>query len=225
MALIRHFHRKEFPEFISEKSLHALCVCLEEMNTLLVKEEKILSQIHIFHSSYAALARMITGKSSFSVILSQVHELFDAELALHQQFFELTSGLLERDPIHKNKIKASWKLVVQLQEELHRLGYALGDTVLVKKHGTRALELISKIQKTEIYEFVQMDVVYIKGKVEYIMAHPKENKLAYFLTTVYIVAPFTFETTAVILFFRYLGKYTFSKGKKLKQKFTKASVQ
>jgi hypothetical protein len=51
--------------------------------------------------------------------------------------------------------------------------------------------------------------------------HPKENKLAYFLATVYIIAPLTFEMTGAILFFRYLGKYSISKGKMIRERFAR----
>jgi hypothetical protein len=162
---------------------------------------------------------MLTGKqSTFHIQLQEFQKLSDRELALHQLFFELSQKLPKQYRVNEGEVRGNWKLVLQLQHELHRLGYALGDTALVQKHGDKALVLIAKIQGTEIYEFVQKDVVSLKQKVEYIMAHPKDNKLAYFLTTVYIVAPFTFEATGVILFFRYLGKYAVSKTKTFRER-------
>ncbi len=224
-SLIYHLHKKDFPEVVTKKLILPLCVCLEEMNLILTKELVFLSRITIFNYSYASLLKVLTGESIFSKQLVKLHSLFDKELVLHQHFFEFMHDIPEKYRIADKKVKSSWKLVLQLQNELHRLGYALGDTVLVKKHGHKTLALISKIQKSEISGFVKKDIMYIKEKVDYIVAHPKENKLAYFLTTVYIVAPFTFETTGVILFFRYLGKYTVSKGKRIGEKFKKKVSQ
>lgn len=126
---------------------------------------------------------------------------------------------------YKKDFKSSFKLLVELQNELKRFKDLAGNSELVKKQGEKVLKTIGAIQKTEIYGFIEQDVLYIKGKVEYIVKHPKENKLAYFLATVYIIAPFTFETTGVILFFRYLGKYTISRTKKLRESFSKGSMK
>ncbi|MSR86348.1 hypothetical protein EXS74_03050 [Candidatus Woesearchaeota archaeon] len=222
LTLIRVLQKEEFPKNIQKTFVTPICVRLQEINAVLSRERVILSQVHIFSYGYASLQRTITGKqSAFHVQLREFQKLTDKELALHQIFFDLSQKLPEKYRVSEQDVRSSWKLVLQLQNELHRLGYALGDTALVKKHGDKALVLISQIQSAEIYEFVQRDITAIKKKVEYIMAHPKENKLAYFLTTVYIVAPFTFETTGVILFFRYLGKYAFIKAKNLRKKPTK----
>ena len=220
--LIRVLQKEEFPKDIQRMFVTPICIHLQKINGVLFRERVLLSQIHIFSYSYASLQKVMTGKQgTFYAQLKEFQRLTDKELALHQVFFELSQKLPEKYRVHEQDVRSSWKLVLQLQNELHSLGYALGNTVLVKKHGDKALVLISKIQKSEIYEFVQNDITYIKQKVKYIMAHPKENKFAYFLTTIYIVAPFTFETTGVILFFRYLGKYAINKTRKLHVKPTK----
>lgn len=212
--LIHLLQKESFPSDIQIHFIMPICLQLQEINTVLSQEKTLLSKIHIFSYSYSTLEKLITGKRGyFHKQLKQFQKLADTELRLHQIFFELSSQLPEHYQMDTEEVKGSWKLVLQLQEELKKLAYALGDSALVKRHGDKALVLISHIQKTEIYEFIQQDVLYIQQKVRYIMAHPQENKLAYFLTTVYIIAPGTFEMTGVILFFRYLGKYTFRKKK------------
>ena len=53
----------------------------------------------------------------------------------------------------------------------------------------------------------------IREKIEYIRRHPKESRVAYVLTSIYIISPGTFEATFVVLFFRYLIKYARGLGK------------
>ena len=215
--LIRFLQKESFSPQMHRDFVDPICMQLQEINMVLARERVTLSRIHLFSYSYATLEKMLTGKSIyFSTQLRTFQKLTDKELALHQIFFQLSRKLPKEYQVSEREVRGSWKLVAQLQEELKKIAYALGDTTLVKKHGESALALISQIQKTEIYEFVQQDVLYVQEKVRYVMAHPKENKLAYFLTTVYIIAPGTFEMTGVILFFRYLGKYTLKK-----RKFTK----
>ena len=214
VELIRFLQKENFSQHMYIDFFDPICTQLQEINMVLAQERVILSRIHLFSYSYATLEKMLTGKShSFYTQLRHFQKLTDKEFTLHQIFFELSRKLPKAYQVPEKEVRGSWKLVAQLQEELKKIAYALGDTTLVKKHGESALALISQIQKTEIYEFVQQDVLFIQEKVRYIMAHPKENKMAYFLTTVYIIAPGTFEMTGVILFFRYLGKYTLKKVK------------
>ncbi|MDP3728276.1 MAG: hypothetical protein Q8R18_02360 [bacterium] len=220
--LIRLLRQSSFPQDIQKSFVEPICFRLKEITKVLVQENKVLCQTNIFSLGYSYAQKLFTGKQEyFQKYIRTFHSLAEKELLLHQQIFELSHKLPQSYSVDEQKVRRSWKLVIQLQEELHALAKSVGDTALVKKHGDRVLVLIFQIQKTEIYEFVKQDVGFIKVRVEYIMAHPKEHKLAYFLTTVYIVAPFTFEMTGVILFFRYLGKYTVSRTRKFKTRFTK----
>lgn len=220
--LARLLRQSSFPLEVKENFVLPVCQNLKKINVLLLQENTVLCQTNVFRLSYSYAQKVFTGKQGyFKKQLRVFYRLTEKEMSLHKEIFVLSHTLPQVHRIDEQKVKSSWKLVIQLQEELRTLAKSIGDTALVKKHGDTALVLISQIQKTEIYEFVKQDIAYIKTKVEYIMAHPKEHKFAYFLTTVYIVAPFTFEMTGVILFFRYLGKYTVSKTKKLKTTFTK----
>lgn len=221
--LIHLLEKEEFSEEVQKTFAIPFCAKLRELNKILRQEQAVLCQTDILTFGIASMQKLFTGKEQiFSRRIKRFYQLVEQELVLHQQLFALSHTFPRSYQVPKEKVKSSWKLVRQLQQELRSLAQSMGNAPLVEKHGTRALVLISRIKKTEIYEFVQQDILSVKGRVEYIMAHPKENKLAYFLTTVYIVSPGTFEMTGIILFFRYLGKYTVSKTKKLRTKWKKA---
>ena len=130
----------------------------------------------------------------------------------------MSEELPKKYQLDNKNFKKSWKLLLQLQKELQKLTKNVGNSKVVKLHAERILVIISSLQKTELYEFIKSDIEFIKKKVKYIVDNPKESKLAYALATVYIVSPGTFEMTGAVLFFRYLGKYTISKAKKIKRK-------
>jgi len=224
--ICKHIQKQGYPKDIRKRFVEPVCRTLIAINTVLRKENTVLCQANVFTYSYSVAQKMLTGKQGyFHKRVRAFRRLAEKELALHSTFFQLSRKLPASYQINEDAVRGSWKLVADLQNELRTLAHAVGDTALVKKHGEHALILIGKIQKTEIYEFVQQDVTAIKARVKYVMAHPKENKLAYFLATVYIIAPGTFEMTGVILFFRYFGKYTLSKTRKLRTRFTKASAR
>ncbi len=213
--------KEQFPEKVQKKFVKDAGEILLHINRLLVQENAVLCRTNVFSYSFSAAQKIVTGKQGyFQKKLKQFHRLAQKELVLHQDLFLLSQSLGEYS-VDQEKVRRSRRLVKDLKEELGKLARSVGDSALVQKHGEHVLVLIGKLKKTEIYDFIQQDVKYIQTKVEYVMAHPKEHKIAYFLTTVYIVAPFTFEMTGVILFFRYIGKYTLIKTKTLKKKFTK----
>ena len=196
-----------------------ICLHLKKINLILKKENSLLYHTNVVSYSLSKFTRLVTGKKGYfkkKVILFR--KLAKEELELYMIFFELSKKLPRDYQIDESKIRKSLNLVIELQRELIKLKDVIGNSELVKKQGEKILVLIGKIQKTEIYGFIEHDVVYIKGKAEYIVKHPKENKLAYVLTTIYIIAPLTFEMTGAILFFRYLGKYTINKVKKVRKK-------
>ena len=219
--LYKHFQNDEFPEEIKKNFIKSAGSVLLKINLLLVQENAVLCKTNVFSYSYSVVQKIVTGKQGyFHKKIKQFHRLAKKELNLHMELF-LLSQKMGKYSVDSEKVRNSWNLVKALQEELQKLSRSIGDSELVHKHGEHVLVLIEKIKKQEIYDFIKQDVKYTQEKVEFIMAHPKDHKLAYFLTTVYIVAPFTFEMTGVILFFRYLGKYTLGKTKKFKQRFNK----
>ena len=199
-----------------------ICFHLQEINSILEKEHKILDKANHISIALSQIKYFLTRKDGyFSRILRRFKKQCDKEVKENQIFLELSHTLPKKFQLNEKKLQSSLKLLQELQTESKSLVQTIGNEKEVKKRGKHMLLLIEKIQDTEIYEFVQNDVGYIKKKVEYIVKHPKESKLAYAFATFYIVSPGTFELTGAILFFRYLGKYTVSKTKKIKKKFRK----
>jgi Lhr-like helicase len=122
--------------------------------------------------------------------------------------------LIDEIKREKKEFAKSKKLVRITQERYMHLLKSIGDEKAVQVEAKEILKLVKKIQKTAVYEFIKDDVIFFKGKVMYIMQHPKEHKLTYVLASVYLVAPGTFEITFAILFVRYLTKYAVKKIKR-----------
>ncbi|MBI5798195.1 hypothetical protein HZA98_04810 [Candidatus Woesearchaeota archaeon] len=215
--LIKTLQATTYTEDIRQDFVLLICAQLEKIQTMLVQEHSTLCQTNVLTYSFSALQKVLTGKQGYFHRRVRVFKkLVNKELVLYRLFFALSEKLPKAYQVPEGQVQKSWKLVLELQREVHVLAKAIGDTSLVRTQGEHILALIAQIQKSEIYEFVQQDVDYIKTKVTYVMKHPKENKLAYFLTTVYIIAPGTFELTGAILFFRYFGKYSLIQAKKFK---------
>jgi hypothetical protein len=211
--ICRLLQRKKFErEFVGP-----VCLNLKEINKVLLEENKLLYHTNFLTYIGSYFETLFTKrKGYFQRKVGQFRRLNEREKELSRIFFELSRKLPRDYRIDEKEVKGAWKLVVELQEELRNFGSVVGQTELVRKQAKRILFLVSQIQKTEIYGFIGQDVNFVKEKAEYVMKHPKENKLVYFLTAVYIVAPLTFEMTGAILFVKYLGKYTISKAKKLR---------
>jgi hypothetical protein len=191
-------------------------VNLMEINHVLKEQNRILYKLNFFSMVYSKFF----NKDYFKNVLITFEAYFEEEVKLNELFLEkdILNLLPKEYRLDKRKLKDSLKLVKQLQVEVHKLGKSVGDRRLVKLHSEKALKLISKVQKTELYGFIQQDVQFVKRKVGYMVKNPKENKVAYALGTFYIVSPLTFEATGVVLFFRYLGKYSVSKVRKIRKK-------
>ena len=191
-------------------------VNLVEINHILKEQNKILYKLNFFSMMYSRLFNL----AYFEKKISSFEVYFDQEVKLNELFLEkdILNLLPKEYRLDKDQLKDSLKLVTRLQVEVHKLGKSVGDTKLVKLHSEKALELIAKVQETELYGFIHHDVKYVKDKVGYMVKNPKENKVAYALGTFYIVSPLTFEATGVVLFFRYLGKYSVSKVRNIRKK-------
>tara|TARA_Y100000310_G_scaffold345082_1_gene461667 strand:+ start:229 stop:1026 length:798 start_codon:yes stop_codon:yes gene_type:complete len=182
---------------------------LQETYVVLNKQNKVFYKINFL--------TLLSG-GYFKKCLAEYRVLYSQEIDLNHVFVEkkLFSSFPESyDP---KKLKNAWKLLLELQSELRIMVRNVGNTRVVKAHGKHALKLISLIQKTELYGFIQNDVEYVKKKVKLMIKNPKENKLAYVLGTFYIVSPGTFELTGAVLFVKYIGQYSYAKVKKIKGK-------
>jgi hypothetical protein len=218
--LIELLKKENISEEIKGKFVVPILINLIEINNVLNAENRVLYRNNLTKYSYAYLQSLFRKNKFYARKLRKFWELTEKELELQKVFLTLWNELPKGFDEEK-EFKSSFKLLVELQKELKKFKDAAGNSELVKKQGEKVLKIIKAVQKTEIYGFIKIDVLFIKEKVEYIVKHPKENKLAYFLATVYIIAPLTFEMTGAILFFRYLGKYSISKGKMIRERFAR----
>ena len=97
-------------------------------------------------------------------------------------------------------------LVKRLNNELKKLKKSIDNRKQLVLESRHILLIISRLEKTEIYWFIREDIEKIKKNIRKLRKNPKNRGLIYFLTSVYIVAPFTFEATGVIMFFRYMWR-------------------
>jgi|SRR3989344_1022278 len=102
-------------------------------------------------------------------------------------------------------------LVLRLNNELKKLKSAVDSRKKIILESRHILLIINNLEKTDIYWFVKDDVEKIKKYIKKIRKNPRNKGLVYFLTSVYIMAPLTFEATGVILFFRYMWRYILKK--------------
>jgi len=212
--LLKILATTKWPTDIKKEFVGPITAHLKKIVKVLDQENKILYQVNLLN------VKVLGKRDDFARNVRGFKKLCDREVDLNAIFIHISQKLPQKYQIDQEELKEQWQLIVQLQNEVHALATNIGNAAVVRKQGEHILKHIAKVQETEMYEFVQKDILYVKEKVTYVMQHPKEHKVAYVLTTIYIVAPFTFEATAAILFFRYLGKYTVSKTKKLHQKFT-----
>ena len=191
-------------------------VNLVEINHVLRQQNRVLYKLNFFSMVYC---RVLDSKY-FERTVNRFEAFYGEEIKLNELFLEkdILNLMPKEYRVDKKKLRDSLKLVKQLQVEVHKLGKSVGNRRLVKLHSQKVLELVGKVQKTELYGFVKQDVEFVKTKVGYMIKNPKENKVAYALGTFYIVSPLTFEATGVVLFFRYLGKYSVSKVRKIRGK-------
>ncbi len=198
-------------EEIKGKFVVPIIESLFQINNVLNAENKVL------HKNYFS---GLFKEKAYTQELKKFMILTEKELEIQSIFLKLWNEL-PKEFNEEKKFKSSFKLLVELQKELKKFKEIAGNSERVKRQGEKVLKIIEAIQKTEFYGFIKIDVIFIKGKVEYIIKHPKENKLAYFLATIYIIAPLTFEATGIILLFRYLRKYSMNKTKKLRENFAR----
>ncbi len=118
---------------------------------------------------------------------------------------------------YRLKFAKERELLLKLNNEIKKLGKSVDNRRKIILESRQILAIINQLEKTDIYWFVKEDVEKIKKYIKKVNKNPKNKGIVSILTSVYIVAPFTFEATGVVLFFRYMWRYFFKKGK-LKKK-------
>lgn len=205
-----------------EEFIEQIAFNFKKLNKILLREEKLIAKLNNLEVVLSYLRVLYGKKDIYSETWSKVKNYTRQEARINQEILNLSSSLPKGYQIDKNKFKKSWQLVLELQRELKKLAKNVGNAKLVKVHAEKILGIVSLLQKTELYDYIQQDVLWIKKKAKYMVEHPGESKVAYALATFYIVSPGTFEATGVVLFFRYLGKYTISNSKKIKKRISRA---
>ncbi len=150
-------------------------------------------------------------------------QLFNEELKLSKRFNTITEEhgdtlkLFKGFSKKQKEFERTRKLLRQAQITFKKLLKAttLKEAAMANKE---LMFLLNALQKTEFYYYIKDDVEFIKKKSMEIMKNPRKNKIKYFLTGIYLVSPFTFEATGVILVLRYATKYSVSKVKNVKNK-------
>lgn len=112
---------------------------------------------------------------------------------------------------YKLKFTKERNLLLKLNNELRKLKYSVNNRKKIILESRQILLIINQLEKADIYWFIKEDIKKIKRYIKKLRKNPKNKGLVYFLTSVYIVAPFTFEATGVIMFFRYMWRYFFKK--------------
>lgn len=108
--------------------------------------------------------------------------------------------------IYKHKFSRERNLILRLNNELKKLKEYSDNRRKILLESRHILLIIKQLEKTDLYWFIKDDINKVKVYVKKIRKNPRNKGLVYFLTSVYIVAPGTFELTGIILFFRYLWR-------------------
>jgi len=104
-------------------------------------------------------------------------------------------------------------LIIDLNRELRKLKKSVNNRRKILLESRHILYIISRLEKTDIYWFINDDISRIKNYIKKLMKNPRNKGIIYIITSIYIVAPGTFEATGIILFFRYIWRYIFKKRK------------
>jgi len=196
---------------------------LKELESLLKPLVKLnYKLLNILHKEYAYFKvnpfKLYYSPEEREEEIEKFKELFNEELQLSKQFDKITE-------MHGNTLK-NFKGFSKKKKEFERTKTLLRRSGLAFKKLLSAstikeaalanqelLFLLNTLQKTEFYDYIKEDVSFIRKKAKIIMQNPRKNRLMYFLTGVYLVSPFTFEATGVVLALRYATKYSVKKVK------------
>ena len=110
-----------------------------------------------------------------------------------------------------SKFRRELKLVSRLNRELRKLKESVDSRRKIILESRHILLIIKQLERTDLYWFIKDDIIKIKKYIKRVRKNPKNKGLVYFLTSVYIISPGTFERTGIILFFRYMWRSLFGK--------------
>jgi len=106
--------------------------------------------------------------------------------------------------IYKHRFSRERNLILRLNNELKKLKEYSDNRKKILLESRHILFIIKQLERTDVYWFIKGDITKIKNYLKKVRKNPKNKGLIYVLTSIYIVAPGTFEATGIILFFRYI---------------------
>ncbi len=223
--LIYALNKLQVQNNIKEKLIHPVVETIGKLIAIEKAEYDIINDVTIF-KIFLHKTKNLIKKDKETFFLHQgerFKQLYKRELELNSKLAKYIQRNIKSYPLlnafskQRERFYHSFKLLKQIQEELKEIQRHPKNSNLVQKNAQHILKLIEKIQKTLVYEFIEEDILKLQTRIEYIMEHPKESKMIYFLTSVYLISPGTFELTFIILFLRYSTKYALAKTKQLRR--------
>ncbi len=192
--------------------LHELIMLCHKMHTILVHEYEHLVAVN--------LAKTRKDKDVLAKHAKMFYGMFVEENKLGKEFTQIISkhkrslAIIKGFSKKKRELAKVKVLLKQLQNALSELVKArnIKEAALANK---KVSNIITYLQRTDAYEFMKSDIDLIKSFANRIMKNPKENKIKFVFTSIYLIAPFTFEVTGVVLALRFATKYAIKR--KVKQ--------
>ncbi len=214
--LLRHIklyataRRKMLEPFVVEfeKTTRSLILVLRS-------ERKVLAKIGILNLVLHEMEVIVLRKlrsGYFDSQFSNFQHLHKAEQELDMKLFMIVSQ--EKERLVAAKVKTYQKIARDIQSQSKALLGAVGNNALVRKNARELLNLINKLQGTELYTYMHSDIVFIKNQIRDVMKNPNSSKIKTLLAGAYMLAPGSFETTASILLAKNLTKLTVRKIKR-----------
>lgn len=175
-----------------------------KMQQVLVNEYEHLITVNLTKTRkdkgvLAKHARMFYG---MFVEENKLAKEFSRIVAKHKPSLAVIKGFTKK----RRELVKIRHLLKQLQKVLLELVKAtnIKEAALANK---KLYSIINYLQKSEAYEFIKSDLELIKNFAQDVMKNPKKNKIKLVVTSIYLIAPFTFEVTGLVVALRFATKY------------------
>ena len=201
-----------------KKIIDKLAKNLTKTDEQIFLQQEILKKISPFKIKIYSLFPL-----EFNKYFNQFKESYYIEKVSNKKIIDFSKKeypLLKKElkKLEKEKqvLKSHQKLIREIIETYKLLIKSVGDEARVRLQHKKIEKLISSAKRTSLYSYMKNDFDTLRTKINYVVKHPKESKLAYAAVTAYIILPTTFELTFVLLFLRYSTKlfFDFSKIRK-----------
>ncbi|PIN68579.1 hypothetical protein COV93_08955 [Candidatus Woesearchaeota archaeon CG11_big_fil_rev_8_21_14_0_20_43_8] len=210
------------------RSLSSIVKTEHKLNRQLSKDIKVFSKIdpdfrqvsgHIIgmDSSFRRQLRLIGYTRLHSVMRYKIKESFQKlklecieEAKLSGEFLGFISKRITQIKHGKKDLESLEKerdLFLKLNVGIRDMIKVASDVKAVNEKALELLGIAEALKKMRVYTYVKKDIDRVYHHLNQILEHPKKSKLAYLLTSFYIVSPGTYELTFIYLLLRYAGKY------------------